>query len=155
MRIFNFNETIDYPENFVMEGYAFSGWSPNPERMPAKNITVTAQWSITTPSEYVEVVFEKKDLSEEDVKEIIEKYANGEKFTIVRFEVDKNTGDTIVILKFDDKEKANVFVRYVNEIKRFDDGGNSIKVRPYNGYESFSYAFYPSTFFGFVLYLNI
>ena len=43
--MFPFNETITYPEGIERDGYTFNGWVPNPERMPAENITVFAQWN--------------------------------------------------------------------------------------------------------------
>ena len=42
--ILNYSSTIDYPVNLSKEGYRFIGWKPKPERMPANNITVVAQW---------------------------------------------------------------------------------------------------------------
>ena len=40
-----FNTIIEYPEdNPEKEGFTFIEWSPRPERMPAENITITAQW---------------------------------------------------------------------------------------------------------------
>ena len=44
----SYDETIVYPEDMKREGHAFKGWSPKPARMPAKNITVTAQWTINS-----------------------------------------------------------------------------------------------------------
>ena len=72
--MFSFNETIKYPEDLVREGHTFNGWSSKPERMGTENITVRAQWNVTKPSEFVEIVFSTKDLSEEKVKKIIKEY---------------------------------------------------------------------------------
>ena len=58
--VLDFNATIEYPEDMTREGFAFNGWTPKPERMPAENITIKAQWGITNPTEYVEIVFSKK-----------------------------------------------------------------------------------------------
>lgn len=44
VRVIPFNETIAYPENVNRKGYLFAGWSPKPERMPANDLNVTAQW---------------------------------------------------------------------------------------------------------------
>ena len=50
MRTLDFNEKIVYPEGVVKTGYTFNGWDNKPDRMPAENITVTAQWvSIEEP----------------------------------------------------------------------------------------------------------
>ena len=111
MRTFNFNEAIVYTENLTKEGYVFNGWSPNPERMPAENITVTTQW-IEKPSEFVEIVFGKKDLEEEQVKEILQVYTK-EEYTIVNIENDEETGGTKVLLKFVDKKGAENFHKRV------------------------------------------
>ena len=119
VRTLNFNETIVYPENPTREGFIFNGWSPKPERMPAEDITVTAQWIEVTP-ELVEIVFDKKDLTEEEVKEIIEKYTK-EDFVIERFETDNETGEIKVIIKFKDSSKAAEFARNINEYKRPED----------------------------------
>ena len=135
--VFLFNETIEYPDNSVWDGYVFDGWSPKQERMPGEDITVRAQWSITKPVEFVEIVFGKKELSEEEAKEIIENFVQeGEEFVIEKFEVDKNTGEVIIVIKFTDEEKASEFVRNVNENRRPND---PIKVvREAIEYKSFS-----------------
>ena len=112
VRILNFNETIVYPENVTREGYIFIGWSPKPEIMPAENINVTAQWIEITP-ELVEIVFAKKDLKEEEIREIVKEYTQ-EEFTIEKIETDENTGETKVIVKFIDVETAQSFIETVN-----------------------------------------
>ena len=109
--MFSFNETIKYPEDLVREGHTFNGWSSKPERMGTENITVRAQWNVTKPSEYVEIVFSKKGMKEEEIKEIIERYIN-EDFTIARFENDED--ETRIIVKFTDKEKATSFIDTVS-----------------------------------------
>ena len=137
VRVLNYNETIVYPENLTKEGHTFNGWSPKPVRMPAENIIVTAQWTEIKPSEpekpsssssssssgpekpleFVEIVFERKDLKEEEIREIIQEYTK-EKFIIERIETDNETGGTRVVIKFVDVEKAAEFVQEVNENKR-------------------------------------
>ena len=126
--------------------------------MPAESITIMAQWDIITtkssesetssdsekPSEYVEIVFNKGDMSEDEAREAIGKYTD-EDFTIERFE--KEGGETRVIIKFEDKEKANEFVRNVNVNKRPDDALIKI-VRSISGYgESFSFTIHPARSF--------
>lgn len=44
VKTLSFNETIIYPEKVNRKGYIFAGWSPKPERMPANDLNVTAQW---------------------------------------------------------------------------------------------------------------
>ena len=83
-----YNGTISYPKNLTREGYNFTGWDPKPENMPANDITLVAQWIevvAEVESEYVEIVFDRKKMTEEEVKEIIKKYTD-EEFTIVNSE---------------------------------------------------------------------
>ena len=49
VRTLDFNEKIVYPENIEKTRYTFNGWDNKPDRMPAENIAVTAQW---TPNQY-------------------------------------------------------------------------------------------------------
>ena len=141
---FPFDSAIGYPGGSKeRDGYTFDGWSPNPERMPAHDLNLTAQW-VQKPTEYVEIVFGKKDLKEEDAEEILRGYTQ-EKFKIIRFETDEDTGDIIAIIKFEDKEKASDFVRSINEYRRPED--NFIKVvRPASDYEDSSLILAPSFF---------
>ena len=86
------------------------------EKMPAKNVTVRAQWNITT--EYFEAVFKEKGLGEEEAKEVIKKYvSDGGEFVIEKFDADKSTSEVTVIVKFTDREVANVFFRVFHESK--------------------------------------
>ena len=41
----DYNSTINYPANPIREGYTFNGWNVSIERMPAENVTITAQWA--------------------------------------------------------------------------------------------------------------
>ena len=182
VRTLNFNESIVYPENLTKEGFIFNGWYPKPERMPAEDITTTAQWNESTLgsgsssesdsssrsrsssesfdssqsissserdfssvsmsssqtqsssqarssskhrsssessdvfTEYVEVIFGKKGLTEEDVKEILQEFTK-EDFVIGRFEVDNESGEIKVIVGFADSSKAAEFARNINESK--------------------------------------
>ena len=122
VRTLNFNETIAYPENLTREGYIFNGWSPKPTTMPAENITVTAQWIEVTP-ELVEIVFEKKDLKEEEAKDIIKEYTQ-EDFIIEKFEADDESGEILVIIKFEDRAAAENFVE---TIKASSNGMSGLK----------------------------
>lgn len=181
----HFNKSIEYPKILKREGYAFTRWTPSPERMPANDITLVAQWApnkyvvtfnlnegeisinssmivifgdaygelptpkkagfifvgwlieknemITNesivkvasdhilyaaweeiPSEKVEIIFGTKDLSKEEVREILKPYISVE-YEIIKFE---NSGpDEIrVIIEFTDVEHAERFVRDIREV---------------------------------------
>ena len=43
-RMLRYNDVIIYPTNFTRERYTFNGWVPRPDRMPAEDTTVVAQW---------------------------------------------------------------------------------------------------------------
>lgn len=127
LRVYRFNESIEYPENMIRNGYTFVEWNPSPEVMPTDNLTATAQWKEITAN--VEIVFWRKDLTEEMVEDII-RYYTDEVFMIVEFE---EKGEEIrVIIKFIDKEKAGKFIRSVNENKRKEDEIKSIGPTEYD-----------------------
>lgn len=111
----SFNETINYPENVKREGYMFNGWSRNDTTMPAEDITIAAQW--VESAEYVEIVFSVKDMKESEIKNILKSFTD-EEYLIEEIKTDKDTGETKVIVKFDDKEKAEDFVRTINSSGR-------------------------------------
>ena len=123
--VLEYGETIVYPENVVRKGYTFNGWSPKPETMGDKNIRVVAQWvknsipehgsssEITGKGVLVEVVLEENSITPEEAEELVRKYTT-EKFTPVSFEVDMETGEIRVIIKFQDKKTAESFVENVN-----------------------------------------
>ena len=103
-----YNETIDYPENLKREGYTFNGWNPRPERMPAHDTTVVAQWAEDDVAEYVEIIFGTKDIAEKDVENLVRRFT-GEEFTIIKFE-GTTSGEVRAIIKFKDAEAAKEFV---------------------------------------------
>ena len=143
--ILPFNSTITYPGNMTIDGFTFNGWSPKPERMPAENITIKAQWDIITakssesekksesemssglekPSRFVEITFSTKELSREEAEKIIEKYTNGAEFVIEEFG-SNGSGDVKMIIKFIDKKEATSFVEKVSASS--DTGKGIIKV---------------------------
>ena len=56
------------------------------QRMPANDITVVAQWTevvAEVESEYVKIVFDRKKMTEEEVKEIVKNITQDENFYIV------------------------------------------------------------------------
>ena len=138
VRVLEFNETITYPKNVTREGYIFNVWSPKPDKMPANNTTITAQWIEIVP-ELVEIVFGKKDLKEKEIEEIIKEYAQGE-FDIVKIE-DDEIGETKVIVRFVDVERAKNFIE---TIEASSEATSKIKnVGFVNGPPSFSPAHHP------------
>ena len=110
------------------------------ERMSGSNINVTALWIEITP-DLVEIVFEKKDMTEEEIKEVIKGHTE-ENFAIVKIE-DDETGEIKVIVEFIDAGKAEEFVRSVNAAFERGEGGKIKKVGLIQGPPSFSPAHYP------------
>ena len=66
-------------------------------------------------SDKVEIVFGRKDLTREEVEDIIREYTS-ETFTIIKF--DDEDGELKVIVKFTDTEKASEFVRKIETTVR-------------------------------------
>ena len=64
-------------------------------------------------SEYVKIMFDKKSMTQEEVKEIIKNITQDENFYIEKIETDEDTGETIAIIRFKGAEKAKDFVRSV------------------------------------------
>ena len=112
--VLDFNTTIEYPEDIVeREGFTFAGWSPEPEMMPAENITVKVKWTITVPTECVEVTFGKANLTEEEMKKVIEGYVpEGKKFNVAGIESDSE--ETKIIIRFASTGAAKSFVEVVS-----------------------------------------
>ena len=83
--------------------------------------------SSSEPStEFVVIVFEEKDLKEEDVKNFIKGYVNETSFVIVKIENDE-TGGTRALIKFADVETAKKFIEIIgtlsgirSKVKRVD-----------------------------------
>lgn len=142
------NETINYPPDPVREGYGFVGWDVNVSIMAQVNVTVKAKW-VENPTEFVEIVFGTSDLTEEQLKEVISQYTS-EKFTIEEFDVDKETGETRVIIKFEDKTGAIKFMRTVNDIVRDDPNSMFRKAESVERKPSFSLGLLPNMLLSFV-----
>ena len=107
--VFPFNATIEYPDGMVREGLTFREWAPRPERMPAENVTVAAQWAVTEPRECVRVVLSKINLSPEGVKKAIGELAGeGADFDIAMLESDAS--ETTAVVRFSAAEDARDFV---------------------------------------------
>ena len=106
----DYGSNITYPDNPSKAGHSFNGWDVIVSFVPAENLTITALWNITNPT-HVEIRFSSKDMSEEEAKEVIEKYTNGEEFVIVKFE---NYSDGVrVIIGFVGEEEATNFIESV------------------------------------------
>lgn len=118
-RSIQYGENIAYP-SLTRPGYTLDKWDSDvtvtDSKMPASDVTFTARWTEVT--EYVEITFEKRDLVEKEIEEIIRKYTDDE-FVIERIVTEK-TGEIRVIIKFIDKENAEKFVRKVDETGRGD-----------------------------------
>ena len=113
-------------------GYTFIGWfNERNENITSESIvrtsndhTLRANW--TELSSQIEIVFGTKDLTEEKVHKIIEAYTD-EEFTILKVE-DGKDGETKVVIKFTDPQKASTFLNSVKKssesvsalIKRID-----------------------------------
>ena len=83
--------------------------------MPANDLVVKAQWSEDISS--VEITLGTADLSEDEIIELIKKYTESD-FTIDRIEIDGSSGNTQIIIRFEDSEEASKFVEKVkDEIK--------------------------------------
>ena len=130
------------------DNYEFAGWSTeNNESVTSESVvvipnnhTLYAQWK-EIPTKQVEIVFGTKDLSDEEIRGIIGKYAKSE-FTIFKIE---NEDELMVIVEFVDAEKAVEFVKSIgvsrdrevlDKIKRVGfttrefDNSYSLKINP-------------------------
>ena len=110
--IYAFNEEIRYPKNLVKEDFNFIEWVPKPEYMPAENITVRAKWNyIGTGTEYIEINFNSKDLTGEEIEKIIKKYTD-DSFRIEKINAFEE--ETFVIIKFEDASSAMNFIETIS-----------------------------------------
>ena len=154
-----FNSTYGELPEPSRTGYDFSGWFTDMNESVSSDTIVSipmdhvlhAEWKEITCN--VEIVFETKDLSDEKIIEIVKQYTDA-KFTIIKVE-DDETGETKVIIKFTDVEKAEEFVRSV----RTSSGkkGNFIRKIGFEtekiGDGSFSFIVCPfSLFYGFLMW---
>ena len=119
---------LPIPQNKI--GFSFLGWfTENNESVTSGSIvnipndhTLYAQWEEILTKQ-VEIVFETKDLSDDKIKETIEKYTNDD-FTITRME---SEDELRVIIEFKDAKKAEKFVRSI-EASADSDGSKFIRV---------------------------
>lgn len=138
--VVSFNSTYGDLPTPKRESYVFLGWftesneSVKNETIVAipRNHTLYAQWKEATNQ--VEIVFNSKELSNEEIEEIIKQYTN-EEFTIICIEKDES-GDIKIIVGFEEVGKAEEFVRNVNEMNK--TGTNKLISRAVLYYEVFS-----------------
>ena len=133
-------------------GFTFLGWfNDKNESVTGSTIvstpndhTLHAHWKETKPG-YVEIVFGKKDMSEEEIKVIIKQYADTEEFTIIKIE-DDGSGETKVIIKFTDINDATTFV----EVAKTSSGEIDIikNIVLIDGINSFSLTLHPVMLLG-------
>lgn len=99
------------------EGHTFFGWVSEGNKYvengtivsTAKNHTLHAQWK-EVPTNFVEIVFGVKNLSEGGVEEIVKKYVGeGAEYKIVKYSKDSE-GLVIVVVKFEDVKDAENFI---------------------------------------------
>ena len=127
-------------------GHTFIGW------FNEKNESVTEESIVKTPENHtlcahwlevrqnqVEIVFSTKDMSKDEIEEIIKKYTDSE-FTIT--EIEDNRDETRVIVEFVDAEEAKKFFRDANAAIARGEGGK-IKRVIYDYDSSFSSAYHP------------
>lgn len=144
----NFNDPIDYPTNVIKEDFSFVEWTPKPDFMPAKNLTVKAQWNYTgTGTNYVEINFGSKEMTETEINEIIKKYTD-DLFTIEK--INEFEDETFVIVKFTDVTSAENFIEKVSASSDADIAFKDVK---FTGVPmvSLSAKTFVSIFFTFVL----
>ena len=101
-------------------GHTFLGWfSEKNESITEESIvkipdnhTLCAQWLEITQGQ-VEIVFSTKDMSEEEIEEVIRKYTDADfKITVI----ESGDDEIRVIVEFVDAEKADEFFRRVNAV---------------------------------------
>ena len=140
-----FNSTYGDLPTPSKEDFRFIGWfTENNESVTNETVVVTAnnhtlhaQWKEIQPG-FVEIVFEKKEISEEEIRDVANKYTNAE-FTIQKIEVDKS-GEIRVIIKFDDSENAKSFVE---TIKTSSNATERVEYIPFYKGDSLSMGLHP------------
>ena len=80
--------------------------------MSANDTTVVAQWIENATSEVIKIVFSKKDMTEDEITEIIKEFTN-ENFIIKEIGVSENS--LVVIIRFDDATSAKNFVEAISD----------------------------------------
>ena len=150
-----FNSTYGELPTPTKEGHSFIGW------FTEGNASVTSETVVKTLGDHtlyahweevsnqVEIVFEKKDISDKEIEDIIKVIVADAEFTIVRYE-DNETGETRVVIKFTDSMKAEEFVRTVRTSSTASDLIRDVGFSFVRD-NSFSALFYPSILFGILM----
>ena len=133
-------------------GHTFLGW------FTEKNESITEESIVKTPDNHtiyahwleitqgqVEIVFSTKDMGREEIEEAIRKYTNAEfKITVIESGEDEDEDGMRVIVEFVDAEKAEKFIRDVNEAIYRGEGGKFERANfVQEGTPSFSPAHHP------------
>ena len=154
-----FNTTYgDLPEP-NRAGYSFVGWftGNNNESITSSSLvriprdhTLHAEWEEV--SRDVEIVFGRKDLSDEQIRAIISEYTDSDDFTIIRVEGDE-ANELKIIVKFNDKGTAEEFVRKVKTLSREGGSSNYIKDIGFTAEFDGSYSFLLQPIISFIILL--
>ena len=108
--------------NATRKGYTFLGW------FTEKNESITAEFIVETPDNHtlyahwleatqsqVEIIFSTKDMTKEEIEEVIKKYTDADfKITVIESSSDDEDGMRVIV-EFVDIEKAGEFARDVND----------------------------------------
>lgn len=104
-KVYHFEDDIVYPSEPVREGYVFYKWDQTYDKMPSRNVSVRAQW--LSPEKFVSMTLNSNNITTEaKVNEVFGKYA-ADGFVIDSLEV--VDGKTLLVLGFEDREKAKSF----------------------------------------------
>ena len=134
-------------------GYTFVGWFteedgkgmlivPNTTVRINQNHTLYAQW--VKNSRQVKIVFKSNNLTQEEIEETVEKYADTD-FAVIKIDNGHKDG-TQAIIEFDSIEIAKAFIEAVNSSS--EAKGTIKKVEFYNKEDgSFSTRYYPMLLF--------
>lgn len=143
---FAFNSTIKYPEDVEIDGYEFDEWEPRPERMPARDVNITATWKHISPC--AKVVFNRL-YTEEEVVDILMKYTD-KFFFYTYFETDGESEMTTVIIRFEDVSESEEFIDNLSKHLDQEETIESVS-RVMDRGPSFSHMISPISLLGFLL----
>ena len=125
---YHYNDEIVFPQNPTRTGYTFDKWESDvtvsDNKMPASNVTFTAQWilipvsssssSSQGPTNAVQITFGKVDISKEEMVKKIEAFIDADEGTYEIKEVTSGgSEDPAFIVIFKDVETAKQFMRNV------------------------------------------
>ena len=114
VKTYSFGDAVVYPSEPSREGYVFYKWDQVYSKMPARNVTIRAQW--LAPTRFVSLTFGS----------VVTREAAGEligDLTADAFEIynlEEFDGKTLVMVKFEDKDKAESFYKKLRESSDMD-----------------------------------